>query len=227
MRPRTRARLRAPGRRRWRPGAAERRAGAAGHAARRRRRAFPPRRRRPPSAPRRKPPSTTRGAPRSSPPPSGSAAPWFPSASRSRQDVRPQLALGLFFVPEGIAGACRATAPASSSGPTAIILTNQHVVARAEQVVVTLPDGSDLPAKVLGEDPLTDIAVLKVDRHGPARRRHRPQHRPHDRRVGRGAGQSLRLHAGQRRADGDGRRGERHGPQHPARAAIRRASTST
>jgi serine protease Do len=45
-----------------------------------------------------------------------------------------------------------------------IIITNQHVVANAERVGVTLPDGSDLPATVLGEDPLTDIAVLKVSR---------------------------------------------------------------
>ena len=47
-----------------------------------------------------------------------------------------------------------------------VILTNQHVVANAEKVVVTLADGSDLPAKVLGEDPLTDIAVLKIERQG-------------------------------------------------------------
>jgi serine protease Do len=46
--------------------------------------------------------------------------------------------------------------------PAGIILTNQHVVANADRVVVTLPDGSDLPATVLGEDPITDIAVLRV-----------------------------------------------------------------
>jgi serine protease Do len=48
--------------------------------------------------------------------------------------------------------------------PNGIIVTNQHVVANAERVMVTLPDGSDLPATVLGEDPLTDIAVLRVKR---------------------------------------------------------------
>jgi len=50
--------------------------------------------------------------------------------------------------------------------PAGIIVTNQHVVANAQRVVVTLPDGSDLPGRVLGEDPLTDIAVLKVERTG-------------------------------------------------------------
>jgi serine protease Do len=48
--------------------------------------------------------------------------------------------------------------------PNGIIVTNQHVVSNADRVVVTLPDGSDLPATVLGEDPLTDIAVLQVKR---------------------------------------------------------------
>ncbi len=45
-----------------------------------------------------------------------------------------------------------------------IVVTNQHVVAGAEQLTVTLADGSDIEGRVLGEDPLTDIAVVKVDR---------------------------------------------------------------
>jgi serine protease Do len=45
-----------------------------------------------------------------------------------------------------------------------IIITNQHVVAGAEQIIVTLPDGTDVDARLLGEDPLTDIAVVKIDR---------------------------------------------------------------
>src|SRR5882672_7045834 len=36
----------------------------------------------------------------------------------------------------------------------------------AEQLVVTTRDGRDFPAKILGEDPLTDIAVLKLDATG-------------------------------------------------------------
>ncbi|HEX9892363.1 MAG TPA: trypsin-like peptidase domain-containing protein [Gemmatimonadales bacterium] len=44
------------------------------------------------------------------------------------------------------------------------IITNQHVVASAQAVTVSLPDGTDLEARVVGEDPTTDIAVLKVER---------------------------------------------------------------
>src|SRR5439155_1199745 len=44
-----------------------------------------------------------------------------------------------------------------------VVITNQHVTQGAEQIVVTTRDGRDFPAKVLGEDPLTDIAVLRVN----------------------------------------------------------------
>jgi serine protease Do len=47
------------------------------------------------------------------------------------------------------------------------IVTNNHVVKGAKSVSVTLDDGTQLPAKVLGTDPRTDIAVLKVDAHKP------------------------------------------------------------
>jgi len=43
------------------------------------------------------------------------------------------------------------------------ILTDEHVVANATSVTVNFQDGVSAPAKVLGTDPSTDIAVIKVD----------------------------------------------------------------
>ncbi|MBA2569286.1 MAG: trypsin-like peptidase domain-containing protein [Actinobacteria bacterium] len=43
------------------------------------------------------------------------------------------------------------------------VITNQHVVDDAESMTVTLPDGSRYEAKVVGGDPSTDLAVIKVD----------------------------------------------------------------
>ena len=43
-----------------------------------------------------------------------------------------------------------------------LIFTNAHVVEGADQVSVTLPDGRRYNGKVLGGDPLTDVAVVKV-----------------------------------------------------------------
>ena len=43
------------------------------------------------------------------------------------------------------------------------IATNNHVVQGADEVIVTLDDRRELKAKVVGRDPQTDIAVIKVD----------------------------------------------------------------
>ena len=43
------------------------------------------------------------------------------------------------------------------------ILTNNHVVDGAEEVKVALQDGREFTAKVIGRDPKTDIAVIKID----------------------------------------------------------------
>jgi len=47
-----------------------------------------------------------------------------------------------------------------------IIVTNLHVVAEARQIQVTLGDRSSLPGRVVGFDPLTDLAVVQIDPKG-------------------------------------------------------------
>jgi serine protease Do len=49
------------------------------------------------------------------------------------------------------------------ASPDGIILTNAHVVKDANEVTVKLTDRREFRAKVLGADPKTDIAVLKID----------------------------------------------------------------
>ncbi|MBN9088579.1 MAG: DegQ family serine endoprotease [Reyranella sp.] len=46
--------------------------------------------------------------------------------------------------------------------PSGIIVTNFHVAGKADSITVTLQDGRKLPAKLLGGDEKTDLAVLKV-----------------------------------------------------------------
>jgi len=43
------------------------------------------------------------------------------------------------------------------------ILTNHHVIDRAERITVKLSDGRSLKARVIGSDPDTDIALIKID----------------------------------------------------------------
>jgi len=47
--------------------------------------------------------------------------------------------------------------------PDGVILTNAHVVRDADEVTVKLQDRREYRAKVLGSDPKTDVAVLKID----------------------------------------------------------------
>ncbi len=83
----------------------------------------------------------------------------------STRQVTPQTPFDFFFVPPS-------PREQQSFGTGFIIradgtiLTNQHVVNGGERIFVTLPDGTDRPATLLGEDALTDIAVIKVEGRG-------------------------------------------------------------
>ncbi len=43
------------------------------------------------------------------------------------------------------------------------IITNNHLVEKAEEVEVVLPDGREFDARIIGTDPRSDIAVIKID----------------------------------------------------------------
>ena len=69
----------------------------------------------------------------------------------------------LSFFPFGAFSSTQARrVPSLGSGfvidPSGIILTNDHVVAGAEQILVTFPDGRDAGAELVGTDELTDVA---------------------------------------------------------------------
>lgn len=78
-----------------------------------------------------------------------------------------------FFRQFGIPGAGqqgpRSNAPTHGQGsgfiisPDGLVMTNAHVVKGATEVIVKLTDRREFRAKVLGSDPKTDIAVLKID----------------------------------------------------------------
>lgn len=89
-----------------------------------------------------------------------SARPMDPAADQM-QRIREMLGLG-----------SRSTQSTSELGSGVIvsaqghIITNLHVVRRAGEVTVYLNDGRMMPARLLGADPMVDLAVLQIDAEG-------------------------------------------------------------
>ncbi len=58
------------------------------------------------------------------------------------------------------------------------VLTNYHVVKGADQIRITLSDGTEVEGKTIGTDPENDLAVLKFDSEGQGARHRSPSAPP-------------------------------------------------
>jgi serine protease Do len=71
------------------------------------------------------------------------------------------------MIPRGGSGVHEARGSGFIIRQDGLIVTNYHVVKDGSAVSVTLDDGRELKAKVIGTDPRTDIAIVKVDAGKP------------------------------------------------------------
>src|SRR5207237_6422828 len=89
-----------------------------------------------------------------------------PPQFRGRPDERSFDDFFKRFFDEGSRRPVRAAGSGFVLNANGYIVTNNHVVENATDIQVKLDDGRELPAKVLGRDSKTDLALLKVDATG-------------------------------------------------------------
>jgi serine protease Do len=81
-----------------------------------------------------------------------------------RERIQPRSLFEQMLLPPGY----EREVPGLGSGfiihPDGLVITNEHVVRGASQVVVTLPDGREFDAEVIGTDDVNDLAVVRIRR---------------------------------------------------------------
>jgi serine protease Do len=70
-------------------------------------------------------------------------------------------------MPDGLAPPAASLGSGFIIDPSGVIVTNNHVIANADHISVTLSDNTMLEARVLGRDPVSDLALLKIDAKAP------------------------------------------------------------
>jgi serine protease Do len=95
--------------------------------------------------------------------PTGNGMPFpeFPEGSPLEDlfdELNPNQGLG-----EGLMQEARSLGSGFIISPDGVIVTNSHVIAGADEIDIHLTDGTRLPARILGTDDKTDLAVLKVE----------------------------------------------------------------
>ena len=83
-----------------------------------------------------------------------------------QQEVRARTLWDQFFIPPGASRQATGFGSGVIFHESGYILTNDHVVRDADEIRITLPDGRDFEAELVGTDGVTDVAVLRIRGEG-------------------------------------------------------------